>query len=252
LVFAAASQDLIEPATAHIVQQKLGTQCAVFDIKNACNSFLNGVQVASALIARGGAHTALVTTGEICSRAARYDMANQEELRRYFPGLTMGDAGAAVVLQRGSDDEGLRFCGFESRSEHWPLATISSGGSLHPRGDEFAYLAGDGPALKRAFVTHGPSMLRRLMARARVTFDDVDRILVHQVGVPYHDEMLRATGIPRGKVECTVERHGNMASASLPVAHAQAVASGRIRPGQRVMWVGMASGMSVGLAVIDT
>ena len=252
LVFAAAGQDLIEPATAHIVQQKLGTSCAVFDIKNACNSFLNGLQVAAALVANGAARTALVVTGEICSRAARYDMANGEELRRYFPGFTMGDAGAAVVLQRSGRDIGLRYCGFESLSEHWSLATISSGGSMHPRGDEFAYLAGDGPALKNAFVKYGPSMLKRLMSRACVSFEDVDRILVHQVGVRYHAEMLRATGIPPEKVECTVEQFGNMASASLPVAHAIAVANGTILPGERVMWVGMASGMSVGLAVIDT
>lgn len=252
LVFAAASQDLIEPATAHIVQQKLGTSCAVFDIKNACNSFLNGMQAAAALIASGAARTALVVSGEIPSRAARYDIANQQELRRYFPGFTMGDAGAAVVLQRSEAQGGLRYCGFESRSEHWPLATISSGGSMHPRGDEHAYLAGDGPALKHAFVTHGPAMLARLMHRACVSFDDVDRILVHQVGLSYHDEMLRATGMPRRKVECTVSMLGNMASASLPVAHAQAVASGSIGSGERIMWIGMASGMSVGIAVIET
>ena len=123
---------------------------------------------------------------------------------------------------------------------------------MHPRGDEFAFLSGDGPALKEAFVTHGPAMLDRLMQRARVTFDDADRILVHQVGVPYHHEMLRASGIPCEKVECTVAEFGNMASASLPAAHARAMDSGRITSGQRVMWVGMASGMSVGLLVIDT
>jgi len=252
LVFAAAGQDLIEPATAHIVQQKLGTRAMVFDVKNACNSFLNGLQVAGAMIASGGARHVLVVTGEVCSRAVRYDIRDAAEFRRYFPGYTMGDAGAAAVLGRGTGAHGLRFCGSESRSEHWPLATIASGGSMHPRGEEFAYLAGDGPALKDAFIEHGPPMLRRLMARARIAFDDVDRIMVHQVGVPYHEEMLAASGIPAAKVEGTVACYGNMASASLPVAHAIAVAEGRVRTGQRVMWIGMASGMSVGLAVIDT
>lgn len=251
LIFAAAGQDLIEPATAHIVQQKLGTSCAVFDIKNACNSFLNGIQVAEALIASGAACTALVVTGEVCSRAVRYDMRDSEEFHRYFPGYTMGDAGAAAVLRRAVSARGMQFCGFESRSTHWPLATVASGGSMNPRGDEFAYLAGDGPALKEAFVTHGPAMLERLMRRARITFDDVDRILVHQVGMSYHHEMLQATGIPPGKVECTVADFGNMASASLPVAHALGVTHARIVPGQRVLWIGMASGMSVGLAVFD-
>ena len=123
---------------------------------------------------------------------------------------------------------------------------------MHPRGADMAYLAGDGPALKDAFVTHGPAMLQRLMDRAGVTFEEADRLLVHQVGVPYHAEMLRATGIPVEKVECTVAEFGNMASASLPVAHAHAVAKGSVGTGQRVFWVGMASGMSVGLVVVDT
>lgn len=252
LIFAAASQDLIEPATAHIVQHKLGTSATVFDIKNACNSVLNGLQVADAMIASGAARTALVVTGEICSRAARYAVCDAEQWRRYYPGYTMGDAGAAILLGRARSDRGVRFCGMEASSAHWPLATIASGGSMHPRGEEFAYLAGDGPALKDAFIRQGPPMLCRLMQRARTTFGDVDRIMVHQVGVPYHEEMLAASGIPQHKVECTVAEYGNMASASLPVAHALAMEAGRITCGQRVMWVGLASGMSVGLVVLDT
>ena len=64
LIFASAGQYLIEPVTAHIVQQKLGTSCAVFDIKNACNSFLNGIQVGASLLSSGAARTALVVTGD--------------------------------------------------------------------------------------------------------------------------------------------------------------------------------------------
>ncbi len=251
LIFAAAGQDLIEPATAHIVQQKLGTRATVFDVKNACNSFLNGLQVAEAMIAARSALHALVVTGEVCSRAARYDIRDADEFRRYFPGFTMGDGGAAMLLGPIECERGLRFCGMETASAHWPLATIASGGSMHPRGEEFAYLAGDGPALKDVFIRLGPAMFHRLMARAGVTFDEVDRIMVHQVGVAYHQEMLDASGIPAALVECTVSEYGNMASASLPVAHALAQQAGRIRTGQRVMWIGLASGMSVGLAVFD-
>ena len=53
LIFASAGQDLIEPATANIVQEKLGTACQAFDVKNACNSFLNGLQLAESLILSG-------------------------------------------------------------------------------------------------------------------------------------------------------------------------------------------------------
>lgn len=251
LVFAAASQDLIEPATAHIVQHKLGTQAAVLDVKNACNSFLNGLQVADALLRTGQSRCALVVTGEICSRAVRWQLRDADDFRLHFPGYTMGDAGAAAVLLPSGDGRGLRHLGFAARSEHWPLAMIRAGGSMFPRGDEYAYLSGDGPALKDAFVAHGPPMLHRLLAEAGYGLGDFDRILVHQVGVPYHQAMLDASGIPASLVERHVDTLGNLASASLPVAHALAVEAGRIRPGDRVLWLGMASGISVGIAVLE-
>lgn len=251
LIFAAAGQDLIEPATAHIVQHKLGTNCQVLDVKNACNSFLNGLQVAAALIQTGAASTALVVTGEICSRAVRWDVRDADEFRRYFPSYTMGDAGAAAVLTTATDGRGVRYSKFAARSAHWPLATIPYGGSMHPRGDEFAYLHGDGPALKDAFVANGPDILHEMMLDAQVTFDDIDHIFVHQVGVPYHAEMLAATGIPTQKVRGTVSEYGNIASATIPVAHALAVEDGTVQGGDRVMWLGMASGISVALFILD-
>ncbi len=251
LIFAAAGQDLIEPATAHIVQHKLGTTCQVLDVKNACNSFLNGIQVAESLIQNRSARKALVVTGEICSRAVRWDVRSADEFRQHFPSYTMGDAGAAAVLRSSTDGRGIRYRSFAARSHHWPLATVASGGSMHPRGDEFAYLHGDGPALKNAFVKDGPTILRGMLQDAELDFADVDHIFVHQVGVPYHAEMLVATGIPAHKVRGTVTEYGNMASATIPVAHAMAVADGTVRRGHRVMWLGMASGISVAMFIID-
>jgi acyl-CoA:acyl-CoA alkyltransferase len=253
LIFAAAGQDLAEPATAHIVQQKLGTRCQVFDVKNACNSFLNGVQLAESLIKSGSCRVALVATGEVCSRAINWLARDDEELRRNFPGYTMGDAGAAAVLTQSSGraDGGIFYRGFASLSEFWELATIPGGGTMHPRGEEFTFLRGDGARLKQTFVDQGPKIFGRMMEEAGVTFGDFDRIFVHQVSLPYHRDMLLASGMPPDKVERTVEEYGNMASASIPVAFALAEDRGAVRPGDRVMWLGMASGISVGVLMID-
>jgi 3-oxoacyl-[acyl-carrier-protein] synthase-3 len=163
----------------------------------------------------------------------------------------MGDGGAAAVLLPGSSPGALHTLSFAARSEHWALAQIRAGGSMYPRGDEYAYLSGDGPGLKDAFVVHGPAMLREMLSRAGLRADDFDRIVVHQVGVPYHAEMLAASGLPTDRVEMHVDRLGNLASASLPVGHVIARDAGRITAGQRVLWLGMASGISVGIAVIE-
>ena len=251
LIFAAAGQDLVEPATAHIVQQKLGTRCQVFDVKNACNSFLNGVQLGESLILSGAARNVLVTTGEVCSRAINWEIEDIDELKRNLPAYTMGDAGAAAVLAPARNGEGIFFRRFAALSQHWELATIPGGGSMHPRGDEYTYLRGDGARLKQAFVDEGSQLFGEMMREAGADFDDFSRIFVHQVSVPYHREMLEASGMPDDKVVRTVADFGNMASASIPVAFAREQQQGTLAAGDRVMWVGMASGISVGVFMME-
>jgi 3-oxoacyl-[acyl-carrier-protein] synthase-3 len=122
---------------------------------------------------------------------------------------------------------------------------------MHPRGEEHTYLTVDGPRLKQAFIDLAPVVLPRMMRESGMKFSDFQRILVHQATLPYLDEMLEATGIPADRVECTVGELGNMASASLPVAYSLAHARGAITRGDRVMWLGLASGISVGLMMME-
>jgi 3-oxoacyl-[acyl-carrier-protein] synthase-3 len=252
LIFASASQDLLEPATANIVQEKVGTRAQVFDVKNACNSFMNGLQVAEAMILSGAAQRALVTSGEVCSRAINWTAKDTEEFRRNFPGYTMGDAGAAVVVGKSDDQRGIQYRRFITMSEHWPLATIAAGGTMHPRGDEHTYLAADGAALKQAFVDIAPSIMCRLLRESGMSYERFDRILIHQATLPYLHEMLEVTGIPAERVELTVSTLGNMAASSLPVAFLQAVDRGAIERNNTVLWLGLASGISVAAMVMTT
>ena len=247
LIFASASQDLAEPATANIVQERVGTHAAVFDVKNACNSFLDAVRIAEAFIVSGQYRTVLVATGETPSRCVRWDAATREELQRNFPGYTLGDAGAAALLTPATDGRGIFYGDYQTISRYWEVATIPGGGSRHPRGDEYSYIQGDGTALKDAFVEVGPAILQRALAATETTFDDYAAILVHQVTLPYHKVFCRVSGIPEPKIPLTLPHLGNMAAASLPVAFAQARTEGRIRAGDRVMFVGMAAGISVGV-----
>lgn len=251
LVFASAGQDLIEPATAHIVQAKLGTSCQVFDIKNACNSFLNGMQIAESLILSGACRMALVAAGEVNSRAVDWKARTLSEFKRNFPGYTMGDAGAAMLLAPATDERGIFFHRFRSVSEHWKLTTLAAGGSMHPRAEEHSYLRTDGTRLKQVFNDAGLPILRLAMQDAGLTFADFRRIFLHQVSVPYLHDMLARTGIPEHLVEMTVVNQGNMAAASIPFAMAQAIERGAVGPGDRVMCLGLASGISIGIVMAD-
>lgn len=251
LIFAAAGQDLIEPATANIVQEKIGTSCPVFDLKNACNSFLNGLQVAEALILAGHHHTALVVAGELNSRAVRWDARTHNDFRLNFPGYTLGDAGAAALLAPSDNGRGIFYRSFATLSRFWDLATLASGGTMHPRGDEWTYIRGDGSRLREAFLEYGPPLVRDALRKSGTSLYDFDRILVHQVSMPYLRDVVQALDMPNDRIEVTLPCLGNMAAASLPVAYAQAVARGAIKPGDRVLWLGLASGISLGVLMME-
>src|SRR6185369_17998680 len=86
LLFASASRDMVEPATAHIVQAALGSRAHALDVTNACNSFLNGIDLARSMILAGRARRALVVTGETPTRAMRPRVDGLAQARSAFAG----------------------------------------------------------------------------------------------------------------------------------------------------------------------
>ncbi|MFD5464820.1 3-oxoacyl-ACP synthase III family protein [Kitasatospora sp. NPDC127059] len=242
LLYASATRDICEPATAHIVQAELGTRAHALDVSNACNSFLNGIDLARAMILAGRARRALVVTGETPSRAMRRDPADAATLREGFAGYTFGDAGAAVVVEP-VERGGILDIAAVTASEHWQAGGIPGGGSRHPRGDEYSYFRGGGKELRGVFEQIGPAALAALAERTGLGWDDYARVLVHQVTVPYLERFVELTGVPADRLVLTVPELGNIASATLGVQ------LDRIRrqlaPGERVLLIGLGGGVSL-------
>lgn len=250
LVWGSASQDLVEPATAHIVAAKLGLDCPVFDVKNACNSFLNALQVAAALLVTRSYRTALVVTGESPSRAIRWSIDDQASFLLSVPGYTMGDAGAAVLLTYDEACEGIFFQEHRAWSRHWSIATLPGGGSMHPRGDEWTYFGGDGMRLREAFMSIGPGLFHDTLAATKLRYEDFEAIFCHQVTLPFLELFCAETGLPFERLQVTVPHLGNIASATLPLQLALALDSGRVQCGDRVMLAGLAGGLSMGVMLM--
>ncbi|MGL4339327.1 MAG: 3-oxoacyl-ACP synthase III family protein [Rhodoglobus sp.] len=251
LIFASASQDLIEPATSHIVAAKLGLNCPVMDVKNACNSVLNGLQVAEALIAAGQYQRVLVASGEQPSHGVRWRFDDPERFIRSFPGYTMSDAGAAVILQVTDDPAtGILDSSFLAVSSNWAVGTLSIGGSMNPRDPELSYFDMDGAALQRAFLQLGPQPVLDLLERNHLSWDDIDLVAIHQVALPYLPPIFAALGVAQDKSIVTVVQHGNLASVTLPLQLSLAIAAGMIGPGSLVLLIGLAGGISLGLMLV--
>ncbi|SEI47482.1 3-oxoacyl-[acyl-carrier-protein] synthase-3 [Arthrobacter sp. yr096] len=257
LIFASASQDMVEPATGHMVAAKLGLGCPVMDVKNACNSFLNGMEVADSLIAAGRYARVVVATGESPSRAVRWSVADFETFASSFPGYTMSDAGAAVLLEATdppasevNDAPGILGMAFTARSRHWSVGTLAAGGSAFPRDPEASYFSMDGEKLKDAFLDLGCDVLDQTLAGLDLTWTDFTVVCVHQVSAPYRSIFAERAGVPTELLVPSVEDFGNLASASLPLQLKLALDSGRCGPGDLVALVGLAGGVSLGMAVV--
>ncbi|MFI5936627.1 3-oxoacyl-ACP synthase III family protein [Actinoplanes sp. NPDC051494] len=242
LLFASATRDMVEPATAHVVQAALGSRAHALDVTNACNSFLNGIDLARAMIIAGRARRALVVTGETPTRAMRPRLDGMVQARQSLAGYTFGDAGAAVLVEPVAAG-GILDVDSETHSRHWPVGGIFGGGSRHPRGDEHTYFTGDGTVLRDVFEKIGPGLLERVAHRTGLGWDDYAAVLVHQVTMPYLRRFVEVAGVPEDKLVLTVPELGNIASATLGVQ------LDRVRPslstGDRVLMVGLGGGVSL-------
>jgi 3-oxoacyl-[acyl-carrier-protein] synthase-3 len=252
IIFASASQDLVEPATAHIVADLLGARCPVMDVKNACNSWLNGVQVAEALIAMEQYERVLVVTGEMPSRAARWKVRDASQFVQSVPGYTMSDAGAAALVEGaapGARGEILHRW-FTAESRHWSVGQLPAGGTRHPRDVDKGYFVMDGARLRQAFDSVDVEEIHRALKSDGLGVEDFVAVAVHQVAMPYLDVFSARLGLRRDLVVETLPDHGNCASATLPLQWQQIERHGLAEPGRPVLLVGLAGGISVGTMAV--
>jgi len=252
IIFAAASQDVGEPATANIVQEKLGAVNAhVFDAKNACNSFVNALDIMDAVIQTGRSQVGLVTSGEVITRFVNWNIDSKESLKRFLAGLTLGDGGGAMVLRAGNGPDmsrGIQGASFLTDGSHWRLATITAGGNLQPDfNPKEIFFASNGAELDKLAGKYIPMTMNRLLAKVGWRLEDVDLVISHQYTEQTITKVAQNMNFPVSKCMLTVRKYGNTASASIPIALSEAIDEGRVGPGSKVLLVGGAAGFSAGI-----
>lgn len=258
LIFAAASQDMVEPATSHIVAAKLGLDVPVMDVKNACNSVLNAIEVAQALIQIGRYERVLIVSGEGPSCAVRTEFETREQYFLGAPGFTMSDAGAALIVRSTTDADtrtdgltpGILSFAASADSSHWDVGMLPGGGTAHPHDYDRGFFEIDGTRLREAFLALGPHTINDAIAKAGIIWDDVALVAVHQVAVAYLDDVRSALGLPADRTIITVADHGNVASVTLPLQLERALDQGRVGTGDYAVLVGLAGGISMGAMVV--
>ncbi|MFL5592421.1 MAG: 3-oxoacyl-ACP synthase III family protein [Ktedonobacteraceae bacterium] len=252
MIFAAASQDIAEPATANIVQEKIGCSNAhVFDVKNACNSFLNALDIAHAFIATERARRVLITTGEILSPIINWRVKDLKDLYLKLAGFTLGDGGGACVIEAANSSGGLLPGRFFSEGCQWRLSTVLSGGTFMRDDMSRLYFESDSAALQSVALRYIPGLLLSVVDELGWNLQrDVKLVVPHQVSLRLLQALCKVTKFPLNRCMVTLNRFGNTAAASIPIALSIAVEEGRIGRGDKLLLVGGAAGFSAAVIPI--
>jgi 3-oxoacyl-[acyl-carrier-protein] synthase-3 len=252
LIFASATHDVAEPATAGILQAKTGCLMAhAMDIKNACNSFLNALDVASGYIQLGRARRVLIACGEVLSPVINWQIQDPTDFLRKIAALTLGDGGGACILEAASPDgRGVLPGKFFSDGRHWQLSTVLSGGTLLKRDASRFYFESESARLYSLALEHIPTLMSKVLQDLSWELSDVNMMIPHQVSISIIKEFCRILDYPLERCMVTVDRLGNIAAASIPVAISLARLEGRICTGDRLLLVGGAAGFSAGVVPV--
>jgi 3-oxoacyl-[acyl-carrier-protein] synthase-3 len=192
------------------------------------------------MLAGGLAKRALVVGGDILSRILDWD--DRSTL------VLFGDGAGAVVLE-GVPEQG--FLGFELGADGGGGENLwlpGSGSRLFDEGERLVKMNGREvfKFATRILVQSAEDLLRA----CDVSIDEVDVYVPHQANMRIIDHATKKLGVPSDRVVINVDRYGNTSSGSIPLALADAVADGRLRPGKLVLMTGMGAGLTWGSALM--
>lgn len=244
VIVATTTPDRTFPATAVLVQQKLGmTHGMAFDMQAVCSGFVYAVTTADAYLRSGMAKRALIIGAETFSRILDWQDRTTCVL--------FGDGAGAMVLEATELDEGeergVLGSALRSDGNHWDKLYVDGGVSStgtvgHVR------MAG------REVFKHAVGMISDVvdgtLAKAGKKVDELDWFVPHQANRRIIEASGKKLGVPIEKVVITVDHHANTSAASVPLALTEAVADGRIKSGDLVMLEAMGGGFTWGAALI--
>jgi 3-oxoacyl-[acyl-carrier-protein] synthase III len=248
IIAAASAPQQVIPCTASFIQRELEAPegaSACFDVNATCLSFLFALQLAAHLVAAGTYRHALIVSSEVSGHSLNF---NEPESAVLF-----GDAAAAAVIRRTPTDaaSSIVWEQFATYSSAADLTVIRGGGNLHHPNNpattpEMNLFHMDGSGLfRKATKLIGP-FLDSFFVRAGWQHEAIDAVVPHQASRHALELLSRRFGFDPAQMVSNLPERGNCVAASIPLALAEAVQTGRITRGQRVLLLGTGAGLTLG------
>jgi len=244
IIVGTATPDMLFPATACVLQDRLGAKRAgAFDLSAACSSWVYGVAVAHGYVSSGLAETVLVVGAETLSKITNW--------KDRSTCVLFGDSAGAVVVRPSEPGQGFLSFYLGADGGGADLISQPAGGSRLPASYETVERAQhtlhmNGREVYKFAVRIIPRAIEEAVSRAGLTLADVDLFIPHQANIRIIDAAAKRLGQPREKFFVNVERYGNTSSASVPVALYEAVRAGLIHRGDLAVLVAFGGGLTWG------
>ncbi|MDG1006849.1 MAG: ketoacyl-ACP synthase III [Alphaproteobacteria bacterium] len=244
IIVSTTTPDLTFPATAALVQKKLGIHHgAAFDVQAVCSGFVYGLSVASAMVEAGQAQRVLLIGAETMSRLLDWE--------DRATAVLFGDGGGAVVLEATEIDspDAPHIVGSYLRSDGNLTDLLYVDGGPSTTGTT-GKLRMQGREVYRHAVGNIAEAIESLLQKHDLSVDDIDWFVPHQANKRIIDGVAKKIGLPPEKTVVTVQNHANTSAASIPLALHDLVKSGRLASGDVIMLEAMGGGLTWGANLI--
>lgn len=249
VIVGTCSPDYYMPSTAVLVAHQLGARRAAgFDVMAACSGFVFSLATANAYIESGMARNILVVGVELLTRFLDYTDRNTC--------ILFGDGAGAVIVSASDQPGGLLGLDMYSDGSGAEGIIFPAGGSACPaspatvaEGGHFVHM--QGRQVYRYATKQLAESTAAALRHANLSVDDVDQFIFHQANLRIIESVQKAVGIPADKTFLNIEKYGNTSAASVPMALVEAVAAGRIKPGDRILMAAFGAGYTAGAAVFE-
>ncbi len=249
IIVATVTPDMFFPATACIVQDKLGAPHAWgFDLSAACSGFLYALQVGAKLV-ESGAHTKVMVIGaDVMSSIVDYTDRSTC--------ILFGDGAGAVLLEPCIDGEiGLVDFVHEIDGAGGSALNMPAGGSLHPATHETIdarehFIHQDGGSVYKTAVRKMAELSERVLERNDITGAEIDCFIPHQANRRIIEATADRLGMPLERVIINIDRYGNTTAATIPLAMDTALTEGHLKKGDLVLLASFGGGYTIGATLL--
>ena len=249
IICATVTPDMFFPATACLIQQKIGAKNAWgFDLSAACSGFPFALTVGAQFI-ENGAHTKVLIVGAD-KMSAITDYTNRNNC------ILFGDAGGAVLLEPSEDDSyGILDSILRCDGSGEPYLNMPAGGSRHPASHETVdkgmhYIYQDGKSVFKVAVIGMADVSAEIMEKHGLTGRDIDWLVPHQANLRIIDATASRMGLDRSKVMINIDRYGNTTAATIPLCLSEWWQRGELRRGQTIVMSSFGAGYTWGAVLM--